>query len=92
MPYILGRLRRMQLMEGIVTPENPGELNYVISTLCDEYLARKGGITYTNLNEVLGVMTCAQLEIYRRLAAPYEDQKRSDNGDVFESQNIERRD
>ncbi len=59
-----------------------GELNYLICTLVKEYV-RSHGESYSTYNAAIGVLSCAQLEIYRRLVAPYEDQKIGVNGDVF---------
>lgn len=78
MPYIKQEDRE----EAPVAPTTPGELNYVITLRVDEYLRGKG-VSYTSLNEVIGVLECAKLELYRRIAAPYEDQKKHDNGDVY---------
>tara|TARA_B100000745_G_scaffold150166_1_gene98169 strand:- start:1162 stop:1440 length:279 start_codon:yes stop_codon:yes gene_type:complete len=80
MPYIKAEDRN--LMDDGVLPRTEGELNYTISTLLDEYLAEYG-FNYANLNKVVGVLECAKLEIYRRMAAPYEDQKMQENGDVY---------
>ena len=33
-----------------------------------------GRVRYAHLNEVVGVLECAKLELYRRVASPYEDQ------------------
>ena len=63
----------------------PGHLNYAITRLCDAYICARGGTSYTLLNEVIGVLECAKLELYRRVAAPYEDEKRRANGDVYAS-------
>ena len=38
---------------------------------------------YAHLNEALGALESAKLELYRRLAAPYEDEKKSETGDVY---------
>jgi hypothetical protein len=38
---------------------------------------------YDMLNTVMGVLTCAQMELYRRKAASYEDAKAIENGDVI---------
>jgi len=62
--------------------ENPGELNFQITMLCDDYLGNRG-ISYAVLNEVIGALECAKLEMYRRLVAPYEDKKIKENGDVY---------
>ena len=61
----------------------PGELNYAITELALFYLKRKG-VSYTNMNEVIGVLECAKLEFYRRATAPYEDKKVEENGDVYD--------
>jgi hypothetical protein len=63
--------------------ETPGELNYLISTLINEYILREG-LNYATLNSIVGVLECAKLELYRRIAAPYEDEKCDENGDVYE--------
>ena len=61
-----------------------GDLNYVITQVVRQYLNREGmTINYTQLNEVIGVLECAKLELYRRLAVPYEDKKIIANGDVY---------
>lgn len=79
MPYIKAAERRGAKIEG---PGNPGELNFVISDIVDSYLIRNGR-SYVTLNEVVGVLECAKLELYRRIAAPYEDTKIEENGDVY---------
>lgn len=62
--------------------DTAGELNYAITEMMINYLNRKG-ISYTNMNEVIGVLECAKLELYRRMTAPYEDTKIEENGDVY---------
>lgn len=73
MPYITPE-RREAILAG-AKPQDPGELNFAITTLVDSYLQDKGGIRYGHLNEVIGALDCAKLELYRRVAAPYEDKK-----------------
>jgi len=82
MPYI-DKAIRASLEDGRKATK-PGELNFLISELVDNYLMGRG-VSYTSLNEVIGVLACVQAEIYRRVAAPYEDKKQSENGDVFKS-------
>lgn len=84
MPYVSAEAR--ERLDGGADPATPGELNYAITRLVDDYLRRKGGLRYAHLNEVIGVMECAKLELYRRLAAPYEDSKIEEAGDVYRSQ------
>lgn len=83
MPYVDAEARARLNRGG--KPQTPGELNYAITRLVDEYLIQKGGIRYAHLNEVVGALECAKLELYRRVAAPYEDQKIAEAGDVYRS-------
>lgn len=80
MPYIESGIRS-SLEEGRA-PSKPGELNYLMSQLVKGYLA-ENGVSYTSLNAVIGVLQCLSMEVYRRLAAPYEDDKLAQNGEVF---------
>ncbi len=61
--------------------ESPGELNYVISMLCKKYIEYKK-VSYSTYNEVVGVLECAKLEVYRHQVAPYEELKISENGEI----------
>jgi hypothetical protein len=85
MPYIDPAARR-RLEEGGL-PEHAGELNYALTRLVDGYLSRaaemSGRLRYAHLNEAVGVLECAKLELYRRVAAPYEDRKIAESGDVY---------
>lgn len=83
MPYIK-RERREAILAG-AKPQDAGELNFAITSLVDRYLEDKGEIRYGWLNEVIGAIECAKLELYRRVAAPYEDNKIAENGDVYRS-------
>ena len=58
-----------------------GDLNYLISLIAHSYLEQKG-VRYANVNEVIGALECCKLELYRAVAAPYEDEKVSENGPV----------
>lgn len=78
MPYIKEELRSASRW----APRDPGQLNFCISDLLDYYI-RKRGLSYSTLNEVIGVLECAKLELYRRVASPYEDAKIEENGDVY---------
>jgi hypothetical protein len=81
MPYIKSELRS----EILLSPEaivNAGELNYYISSLINHFIAKKGK-SYATINEVIGALECAKLELYRRIAAPYEDIKIKENGEVY---------
>jgi hypothetical protein len=58
-----------------------GDLNYIITEMVHEYI-RKKGKNYATINEVVGMMECCKLELYRKIAAPYENLKVVENGDV----------
>lgn len=78
------------LFEGLFAcdePPRPGELNYIITTLIHEYIKRKG-LSYTTLNDVLGVLSGVDLELKRCVIAPYEDKKRRENGCISELDNL----
>jgi hypothetical protein len=81
MPYIESE-RRSELRSGGWRPQTPGELNYVITKYCTEFI-EEYGTSYNTLNAVLGVLSAAQLELYRRVVAPYEDVKCKENGDAY---------
>jgi len=81
MPYVDQETRKR--LDGGDAPAAAGELNYMISKLIDQYLIDKGGVRYAHINEVIGVLECAKLEAYRRIASPYEDVKISESGDVY---------
>lgn len=80
MPYISFE-NRVALEHGD-TPQNAGELNYLFTCIANDYLADKG-LSYQRLNDIVGAMECAKDELYRRIAAPYEDKKIAENGDVY---------
>lgn len=88
MPYIR-QDRRNDIVNGSLLvgmdlrcPENVGELNFLISTIVDEYLT-VSGVNYEELNAVIGVLECLKLELYRRVVVPYEDGKLLENGEVY---------
>jgi hypothetical protein len=61
---------------------NAGELNYLITRLCITFMYDNGQ-SYQNINNVVGALEGAKMEFYRRYAAPYEDTKVIENGDVY---------
>jgi len=63
-------------------PQNGAELNFIVCTFVDNYI-KKHGLSYANVQEMIGALDCAKMEIYRRVAGPYEDKKVEENGDVF---------
>lgn len=81
MPYIKEDAS-VRLNEKSIIPNNTGELNYMITDLISHYFEAHGG-RYQQINDVLGALEAAKLEFYRRVAAPYEDTKIIENGDVY---------
>lgn len=84
MPYIDPADRGGLTPASALYADDPGALNFQITTLIDDYL--HGNLNYRAINDVIGVLECAKLEVYRRVASPYEDQKCALNGDVYKTQ------
>ena len=84
MPYI-SQQRREVLADRLVGHriKGAGELNFVLTGIVNQYIHDHGGLSYSAINEVVGVLECAKLEAYRRVAVPYEDDKCAENGDVY---------
>lgn len=82
MPYIKPEDREALENDLDRSPENAGELNYIISRLCWYYYEQHGS-RYAQINDIVGALEGAKMEFYRRVAAPYEDKKRLENGDVY---------
>lgn len=98
MPYIQQKSRKIidEKIEPILKYFNQagdivsydGEMNYVITRLLLSFYGGKGELGHGNrgyqaYNRAMGVLECAKQEFYRRMIAPYENQKNLDNGDVF---------
>jgi len=66
------------------TPQNAGDLNYVVTCFIDNYLIEHG-VRYAHINEMIGALECCKLELYRMIGSPYEDKKLLDNGPVYMS-------
>lgn len=91
MPYIDDYMRPCFKDVTKVMPQTPGQLNYAITKLIHTYIENKGGLYYDNINQVIGVLECIKLELYRVIAAKYEDKKRRENGPIsdLDSLNLE---
>lgn len=79
MPYIPKSQRQTAMEE----PLTAGDLNYKLTRIAYNYLKKKG-VSYASMNEVIGVLECMKLELYRRIAVPYENWKKEQNGDVYD--------
>ncbi len=87
MPYIKveNRSKYEKVLENLVKilktlpPEEiDGELNYVVTKILKEIYP----LRYFHINKAIGLLECIKLEYYRRVAAPYENQKMKEAGDV----------
>ena len=67
--------------------QRKGHANYVITQLLRRAwaLEQPEHESYSSHADVIGTLECAKLELYRRVAAPYEDAKRDETGDVYRS-------
>ena len=81
MPYI-SKIRRDEMFEGDPTPLTVGELNFLLTMVVKEYLNSKG-LSYSTINDIMGALEGAKLEFYRRVAGPYENNKITENGDIY---------
>ena len=79
MPYITPDQR-----EALKTrpPLNAGELNYAMATSAADYVRAKG-LSYQTIAEVIAAFEGAKAEFYRCVAAPYEQGKREENGEIW---------
>ena len=87
MPYITQEERPqyddvLKELVGLLKEKPPesvdGHLNYVVTRVIKEVYP----LRYYHINKAMGVLECIQHEFYRRVAAPYEDTKIEQNGDV----------
>ena len=85
MPYIADKSKRFVIRQKVhalnLLLKNWGDLNYAITKLVMHRWRNKR--RYTTIVGVMGTLLCVALEFYRRVAAPYEDKKKEENGDVF---------
>ena len=58
-----------------------GDLNYAFTVIAQHYL-KTNGLNYQHINDCIGALEGCKLELYRRIAVPYEDLKVEENGDV----------
>jgi hypothetical protein len=58
--------------------EQDGAINYSVTRILKSVYPRR----YFHYNRALGVLSAIKEEFYRRVIAPYEDEKIKENGDV----------
>jgi hypothetical protein len=63
---------------------SPGELVFALTVVCWETF-KDSEQRFADLNAIIGALENTKLEFYRRVSAPYEDDKIEENGDVYNS-------
>ena len=87
MPYITKEKRKSidRVLDPIVLDNfdslDDGELNYIITKICHWFIIDRG-LKYCTLVRVMGCLICVMFELYRMVAAPYENKKRMENGPI----------
>lgn len=94
MPYIKNELRakvdpKINALLKDINDEFDDELldglaNYVITRIVLGIFMPARERRYRLIARVMAALECAKLEIYRRVAGPYEDQCIANNGDLWE--------
>ncbi|MGH2567613.1 MAG: DUF6899 family protein [Bacteroidota bacterium] len=79
MPYVNQAVREQ--LRSMRPPANAGELTYELTRMVLMHLEIHGD-TFARFAEAIAALEATKLEIYRRLIAPYEDSKISENGDL----------
>lgn len=82
MPYINSLKRNYLIPDFNTLPADAGELNFIFTEIIKQYL-KLNGKSYQSINDIVGALEGAKMEFYRRVAAPYEDLKIEENGDVY---------
>lgn len=59
-----------------------GNINYTFTRLLMMVYGDRSSTNYSQINDAMGVLNSVTAEYYRKVAAPYEDQKAFENGDV----------
>ena len=58
-----------------------GNLNYSFTNILETAIELNGK-NYSTINSLVGMLECCKMELYRRMAGPYEILKAYENGDV----------
>jgi len=93
MPYITQKSRKiidsyLYSLFKIIDGCEVGDLNYIITKIIHKWI-KETDLAYRNINAAIGILECAKLELYRIIAAPYEDKKKLENGNISELDHIQ---
>ncbi len=91
MPYILQDKRDVldptidelhKLLIGMQLDDESNNMEANLNYLITRLIRMCYGDSYSEINDAIGMLSCVMLEHYRTIAAPYEDQKKFDNGQI----------
>lgn len=82
MPYLEKSVKEA-LDNRTARPACAGHLNYMFTKISTGYID-DCDLSYQTINDIIGALEGCKLEMYRRVAAPYENTKIKSNGDVYE--------
>lgn len=89
MPYIKKDMREKiypdleKIIDNVRTfneGQRDGVLNYIFTVMLEGSFDLENYLTY---QRKVGILECCKLELYRRGVAPYEEEKKEENGDVL---------
>lgn len=83
MPYIKREARPYidEWVKSMPPMVSTGHMNYTITRILMSFIG--GTHSYSQFNDVIGLLECIKQEFYRRMVATYEEDKIIENGDVF---------
>lgn len=79
---LLDLIRRLQ-SDMVTNPLTPSILGYIYFKLLMTHAERPGRGRFMDIASAIGTLDSAKMEFYRRHVIPYEDIKKSDNGDTL---------
>jgi len=80
-PAVSELANRIRLTSQQDSEQPDGMVNYAVTRLLLNVMTHE--LRYVTLERAVGCLECCKLELYRRLGAPYEDQKAKANGEVY---------
>jgi hypothetical protein len=84
MPYLTKERQDLLLeQQGFRPDSTPGDLNFLLTLIIQDYLEQKKE-SYQTLNDIVGGLECCKQEFIRRVVNPYEDSRIISNGDIYE--------
>ena len=75
------------IVDNTLYDQHLGHLNYIFTMLINEYhkkIKLNKNVSYRDINSYIGVLECCKLELYRKVAASYENEKEEENGKVYD--------